>query len=62
MQCNAFAVAAAAAGAARCGSYVKTPGATVKAPRVRLADFARVAIAAGKTATVTLELTPKCVQ
>ena len=39
--------------------YVKTPGATVKAPRVRLADFARVAIDAGQTVTVQLLLTPK---
>ena len=39
--------------------YVKTPGASVKAPRVRLADFARVAIAAGETVTVELVVAPK---
>jgi beta-glucosidase len=39
--------------------YVKTPDATVKAPRVRLADFARVAIDAGKTVTVELVVSPK---
>ncbi len=39
--------------------YVKTPAATVKAPRVRLADFARVAIDAGETVTVELVVTPK---
>ena len=39
--------------------YVKTPGASVKAPRVRLADFARVAIAAGETANVELVVAPK---
>ena len=39
--------------------YVKTPSVSVKAPRVRLADFARVAVGSGETVTVTLELTPK---
>lgn len=39
--------------------YVKTPKATVKAPRVRLADFARVAIEVGKTKTVELVVAPK---
>eukprot|EP01051_Picozoa_sp_SAG22_P009236 SAG22_NODE_755_length_7442_cov_2.270598_4_plen_304_part_00 len=39
--------------------YVKTPNATVEAPRVRLADFARVHIAAGATATVLLVVHPK---
>ena len=39
--------------------YVKTPTASVKAPNVRLADFGRVHIASGKTATVSLVVTPK---
>ena len=39
--------------------YVKTPGVSVKAPRIRLADFARVPVATGQTVTVELELTPK---
>jgi beta-glucosidase len=38
--------------------YVKTTSDTV-APRVRLADFVRVHIAKGASATVTLEITPK---
>jgi beta-glucosidase len=39
--------------------YVKTPGASVPAPRVRLSDFERVHIPAGETAIVTLTITPK---
>jgi beta-glucosidase len=39
--------------------YVKTPGATVPAPRIRLADFKRVHIPKGGKATVSLLLTPK---
>jgi beta-glucosidase len=39
--------------------YVTQPAATVKAPRVRLGDFARVFIAAGSSVTVSLLLTPK---
>jgi hypothetical protein len=39
--------------------YVKTPDASVKAPRVRLADFERVAIPKGSTVMVSLTLAPK---
>lgn len=39
--------------------YLKTPDATTPAPRVRLADFARVHLLAGQTKRVTLSLTPK---
>jgi beta-glucosidase len=39
--------------------YVETPHATVKAPRLRLADFARVHIPSGKTVSVDLTVTPK---
>jgi hypothetical protein len=36
------------------GSYLKQPHAHATAPRVRLADFARVHIGAGASATVSL--------
>jgi beta-glucosidase len=39
--------------------YVKTPEATVPAPRVRLASFARVAIDPGRTTTVHLSVDAK---
>ena len=39
--------------------YVKQPAASVAAPRVRLADFARVHVPAGGAVTVTLQLRPK---
>ena len=39
--------------------YVKTPAATVKAPRVRLGDFERVFVGKGDTQKVSLVLTPK---
>ena len=42
--------------------YVETPHASVPAPRIRLADFSRVAIPKGATKTVTLHLTPKYVR
>ena len=40
-------------------AYVKTPHATVPAPRVRLADFARVHVAKGQSTKVTLTIAPK---
>lgn len=38
--------------------YVKQPNASVPVPNVRLGDFSRVAVAKGKTVTVSLQLTP----
>ena len=39
--------------------YVKTPGASVKAPRIRLADFTRITIPTRGSAIVELEVSPK---
>jgi hypothetical protein len=42
-----------------CQLYVKTPGATIKTPRVRLADFGRIHLPKGATKTTELVITPK---
>lgn len=39
--------------------YVKTSSSAVPTPRIRLADFERVAIRVGETVSVALEVTPK---